>query len=222
MPVKYSVLIFLLLGLTLLCACSSIKSGPDNSTEARLDEIILYRSPAMAASDPETFVRPVTHAPHQLKVLFFPFYLEPEKGGSFDTGRRVGHIFWRNWLNKEVFSSMPYHDMLEWPGRKKAGHLARSREADLYVLGHVNHYLNGGTQGTTSIGLTVNIYAAENDALIWSLQQSGRLENHGEMDYILVKRKTRMPESPEYVVVSSLASEMGRPVLQWTRAGTDK
>lgn len=112
---------------------------------------------------------------------------------------------------------MHYQDTQDWPGRKKAGDLARKMGADLYVMGQVSHYLGGGTRGTTSIALKVNIFSAQNDDLIWSMEHSGRIDNRGEMDFILIKRRTWMPESPEYVIVNKLAYDLAQPVKNWAR-----
>lgn len=212
-----------LLTLTLLflmsfsgAGCTYVESRFEQRIEPHFDHIVFYQRPVMDKARSGFYVHPTMNAPHDLKVLFFPFYAHPRVGGSYDTGRRIGHIFWRTWLGQEVFPYMPYEDAQDWPGRREAGEIARSMGADMYVMGQVNHYLNGGTQGTTSIGITVNIFAAQNDGLIWSMEHAGRIDNRGEMDFILVKRRTWMPESPEFVIVNNLAYDLAQPVKQWS------
>lgn len=207
----------LLLALVSLTGCSQMEARFEQRVEPHLSHITFYQQPVLARSEQESPVYPVNMATNDLKTLFFPFYVHSEGGGNYNTGRRIGHIFWRTWLGQEVFPSMPYEDAQQWPGKNKAGELARSMDADLYVLGQVNHYLNGGTQGTTSITLLVNIYSSKNDQIIWSMEHSGRMENRGEMDFILFKRKNWMPESPEYVIVNNLSYDLAQPVKSWSQ-----
>ncbi len=205
-----------LLALVFTTGCSQMEARFEQRVEPHLSHIVFYQQPVLARSKQEFSVYPVNMAANDLKTLFFPFYVHSEGGGNYDTGRRIGHIFWRTWLSQKVFPDMPYKDAQQWPGKKRAGELARSVDADLYVLGQVNHYLNGGTQGTTSITLLVNIYSAQDEQLIWSMEHSGRMENRGEMDFILFKRKNWMPESPEYAIVNNLSYDLAQPVKSWS------
>ncbi len=202
--------------LTAMTGCTFMESRIEQRVEPHLDHIVFYQRPVMDKSANGFYIHPVNPAISNLKTLFFPFYVHPGVGGNYNTGRRIGHIFWRTWLGQEVFPVMHYEDAQEWPGRKKAGELARSKGADLYVMGQVTHYLNGGTQGTTSIAIVVNIYSAVNNSLIWSMEHAGRIDNRRDMDFILVKRRTWMPESPEFVIVNNLAYDLAQPVKAWT------
>ncbi|WP_150112147.1 hypothetical protein [Desulfonatronovibrio hydrogenovorans] len=211
--------IFLLVILFILAGnsgCAYMESRFEQRVEPHLDQVIFYQRPVLEKAASGVHVHPVSQAPAQIKAVFFPFYNSPRTGGTHDTGRRIGHIFWRTWLGQEVFSTMIYQDAQEWPGRARAGQTARSLGADLYVMGQVNHYLHGGTQSTTSIAILVNIFSARDDSLIWSMEHAGRMDNRGEMDFILAKRRTWMPESPEYVIVNSLAYELAQPVKMWS------
>lgn len=196
--------------------CAYMESKLEQRVEPHLDHIIFLQKPVLEKGQDGVYVHPANTSTEDYKAIFFPFYAHPRVGGNHDTGRRIGHIFWRTWLGQEVFSTIYYEDMLDWPGQKKAGEIARRKGADLYVMGQVNYYLNGGTQGTTSIGIIVNIFSSQNDNLIWSLEHSGRIDNRGDMDFILLKRRTWMPESPEYVIVNNLAYDLAQPVKRWS------
>jgi hypothetical protein len=103
-----------------------------------------------------------------------------------------------------------------WPGRSEARQVALENGAQLYVLGQITKYLPGGSQGSTNIGMRLDIYSAREDRLIWSMQQSARIDPRPDMDFILFKRKNWMPDSPIYVIVNSLAKRMGQPIYNWT------
>ncbi len=216
MPIMPILGLAIVIMLPAMTGCTYMESRFEQRVEPHLDHIVFYQRPVLDKSRNGFYIYPIHNAPFDLKALFFPFYVHPGVGGNYDTGRRIGHVFWRTWLGQEVFPTMSYQDAQEWPGRKKAGELARNMGADLYVMGQVSHYLNGGTQGATSIAMVVNIYSARDEELIWSMEHSGRIDNRGEMDFILIKRRTWMPESPEYVIVNNLAYDLAQPVKKWT------
>ncbi|WP_045216876.1 hypothetical protein [Desulfonatronovibrio magnus] len=209
--------IFVFVMLSLMLGCAYAESRFEQRVEPQLDRIIFYQRPVLDKAQSGYYVYPASNAPFDIKAIFFPFYANPNSGGNYNTGRRIGHIFWRTWLGQEVFTTMLYEDIQEWPGRRRAGEIARAKGADLFVMGQINHYLNGGTQGTTSVGITVNIFSAQNNSLIWSMEHAGRIDNRGEMDFLLIKRRTWMPESPEYVIVNNLAYDLAQPVRNWTQ-----
>ncbi len=197
-----------------LAGCSWMER---RGVEPHLDHIQIYRTPALNKAKEDIPVHPVEAQEQELSAVFFPFHVQERAGGNPNVGRKVGHVFWRTWLGQEVFDHMSYEDNPERPGRTKARELAQEQDADLYVLGQVSRYMEGGSRGDTTIALLVNIYSTETEELIWSMAHSGRMENRRDMDFVLIKRKTWMPESPEYVVVNNLAHDLAQTVKIWSR-----
>ncbi len=197
--------------------CSYLESRFEQKIEPRLSHVTVHKRPDLEKSNGAFNVYPAREAPGKSKVLFFPFYAHSESGADFKDGRRLSLIFWRTWLAEEVFLTMAYEDLEKWPGSRRIGELARKAGADLYVQGQITHYVSGGSQGDTALALQINIHEAESDQLIWSMEHSGRIDRPAKMDYILVKRRSWMPESPERAIVNNLAQELAAPVKKWSR-----
>ncbi len=149
-----------------------------------------------------------------LSALCYPFFMEQSISHPYETGRRLGLAFWGTWTQMRLFPTMLFSDR-KWPGKKEALAEARQKNIDLLVRGQVVHFLPGGASGTTSLGLRVEIYAVESGLLLWSLLQSGRIENTPDHDYIFVRESSRMPEAAEVPLLMSLAKSMGQPLLKW-------
>ncbi|MFO8032187.1 MAG: hypothetical protein R6U22_06560 [Desulfohalobiaceae bacterium] len=191
-------------------------SSTSKRLEPELAHLIVHQRPELEKSQDRMVIHPLHKSPSDLRVLFFPFYVSEQAGGDFDAGRRVGRVFWRTWLQEEVFSAMEFEDLRKWPGSKGLRQIAQDKGADLYVQGQLTHYMEGGTQGRSSVSMLVNIYTVAQDELIWSMEHSGRMQRQTEKDFILFKTKSWMPEHPVYVIVNNLAQDLAREVEQWT------
>ncbi len=215
---KTTILIFTILFLSqLISGCAWVEENYEQTLDPRLDHVTIYKRPVLDTARQDIPVYPVSLGQQDIKAIFFPFFIHERAGGSPDTGRKIGHLFWRSWVGQEVFPGIAYREMQNAPGKTAAIRMAREAGADIYALGQVNHYLYGGSQGSTSIALTVNLYCVETDELVWSMAHSGRIDNSRDRDFVLVTRRTWMPQSPEYVIVKKLAHDMGQPVKAWTR-----
>ena len=210
-------LLMILIMIPTMTGCAWVEENFEQTIDPRLDHVTIYQRPTLDKARQDVPVYPVSFAQQDLTAVFFPFYVHERSGGSTDTGRKIGHLFWRSWVGEEVFPSISYRDMQDAPGKTAARRMAGEKEADLYVLGQVNHYLYGGSQGSTSIALTINIYCVQTDELVWSMAHSGRIDNARDRDFVLITRRTWMPQSPEYVIVKNLAHDLGQPVKAWTR-----
>ena len=115
---------------------------------------------------------------------------------------------------------MVYENKFSYPGKKKARMYGRQKKADLYILGQVKYLLDGGSQGASSLAIQVDVYSTYSNKLVWSMEHGGRIDNRKDMDFVLFKRKTWMPESPLYVIMAALAHDLAQPVKMWA-AGQD-
>lgn len=200
-----------------LAGCSHMGSSVSQKLEPEMSHLVVHQRPELKKSQDRTVVKPLHKSPSDLQVMFFPFYVSDQAGGNFDSGRIVGRIFWRTWLQEKVFPAMEFEDLSKWPGSKGLRRIAREKGADLYVQGQLSHYMEGGTQGRSSVSMLVNIYTVSQNELIWSMEHSGRLERQAGKDFILFKTKSWMPEHPMYLLVNNLAQDLAREVKQWSQ-----
>ena len=76
---------------------------------------------------------------------------------------------WQVWLSLNAFQTLEYAAEVGPYEPESALALARRRGADLVVGGYINHYLDGGSGGTSSLSLSMEIYDARSGVLLWSM-----------------------------------------------------
>jgi len=211
-----------LLSIVILClaACSTIESKIEQDFEPSLDTLTFYQSPVVERSAAPIYTMPPFPAKTALKAVFFPFYVREQVEKPKVIGDTIGYLFWQAWVGQGVFPAMVYENKFGYPGKEKARAYAMKKGADLYVLGQLKHFLDGGSQGSSSLAIQVNIYSIYSNKLVWTMEHSGRIDNRPDVDFVLFKRKTWMPESPLYVILNALAYDLARPVKKWA-AGQD-
>lgn len=72
----------------------------------------------------------------------------------------------------------------------------RRRGAEMVVGGYINHYMDGGSGGTSSLSLALEIYDARTGTLLWSMAQGGLMEARQVHDFYLFSIKERNPGDP--------------------------
>lgn len=55
----------------------------------------------------------------------------------------------------------------------------------MVVGGYINHYMDGGSGGASSISLAIEVYDARSGALLWSAAQGGMMEARQVHDFYL-------------------------------------
>ena len=93
--------------------------------------------------------------------------------------------------------------------------LARQRGAELLVGGYINHYMDGGSGGDSSLSLALEVYDVKTGTQLWSLAQGGMMEARQVHDFYLFSIKERNPADPSGLIARTLAWDMGRVVLAW-------
>jgi len=178
---------------------------------------VFFADPYVERSIAPIYVMPQT-APEKVPGgLVFAPEVDTDLKGKQRVGRELGRVFFRTWQGQGVLRSLQYAEDTPWPGKERAMEQAGRRDAELVIRPTITHVLLGGSQGTTSLALEVAIFDASTEELLWSMEHSGRMENAPDEDFIVFTRKTRMPASPEYVVMYSLAFDLAKPVRQWAR-----
>jgi hypothetical protein len=137
---------------------------------------------------------------------------------EIDNSRRVGdelgRVVWDNLVSQRIFGLMVYEESL-WTGIASACQYARAQGVDLVAMGEITRFMQAGGTGSTSIAFNFKIYEAETQMLIWSIAHSGRVEGSRDRDYMVFTSKTRMPQSPEYLVLESLSRDLGHILKAW-------
>jgi len=203
-----------------LSACTQLESKIEQDFEPSLDTLTFYQSPVVERSAAPIYVMPRFPANTALKAVLFPFYMREQVDKPKIAGDSLGHLFWQVWVGQGVFPAMIYENKFGYPGKEKARMYAWEKKADIYVLGQVKYLLDGGSQGSSSLAIQINVYSIHSNKLIWSMEHAGRIDNRPDMDFVLFKRKTWMPESPLYVIMGALAYDLAQPVKKWA-AGQD-
>ena len=208
---KYSCLILLAF---FLSSCANTHMNSD--WEAKVGPQKFYAEPYVVRSTAPMSVVPSDVPQSPPNAIMYSFQLDQDIDYRGKLGEELGKLFYKTWVGKGVFPQLVYEDKRDFPGKARALEFASQKGADLVIRGVITNYMFGGSQGTTSLNIHVDIYQASNGMLIWSMDHSGRIENTPVQDYILWEREIRMPESPEYVIMSALAKDLAKPVKEWS------
>ncbi|NCC23913.1 MAG: hypothetical protein EOM25_01745 [Deltaproteobacteria bacterium] len=205
----------IVLALTALCCAGCQCKWTDASWEPRIGSQVVYQEACVERSPGPVSVMPESNPPVPLTALCLPFEIEQAMNDRHQVGKELGRMVWKNWVGLRVFPRFVFLEDQRWKDRDQALALAKEQGLDLVVRGRVPYYLNGGTQGVTSMSMVVDIYDVDSGEVIWSFDHAGRVEHFLDQDYILFNRKSRMPESPVWTVANVLAVDMGKPVKAW-------
>ncbi|MGE4557638.1 MAG: OmpA family protein [Desulfovibrionaceae bacterium] len=197
------------LGAALFVGCGNLHSRVVNQSTWHMDAPV-QRSNLMI------YVKPQSRHNRPLSALFFPLRVTQDTQDTNFLGRQCGKLMWQVWTSKEVFRTLAYDEDLFMRSPRYAAAEARRRGADLAVIGSVPYLLAGGTAGDSAVSIQLKILDARSGETLISLDESARLENVLQDDYIFWVRKTRLPDSPIYVAVSTIAEDMALPVKAWS------
>lgn len=122
---------------------------------------------------------------------------------------------WQIWLSLNAFETLEYAANAGPFEPQRALSLARRQGAELLVGGYINHYMDGGSGGESSLSLAIEIYDVKSGVLLWSMAQGGLMEARQIHDFYLFSIKERNPADPSGLIARTLAWDMGREVLFW-------
>lgn len=210
------------LGLLLLCclalACSR---SPDNSSRERRatgdlsTPFQIHINNFVRRQPPAVYVAPQQTLGRRPSALFLPLRTLQEISRPVSFSSMLSRQIWQVWLSLNAFQTLEYAAEVGPYEPESALALARRRGADLVVGGYINHYLDGGSGGTSSLSLSMEIYDARSGVLLWSMAQGGLMEARQVHDFYLFSLKERNPGDPAGFIARSLAWDMGREVLAW-------
>jgi len=176
----------------------------------------IYSPPVVEKSPAPLFAYPEKKpAKTQNSALFFPFYYNPGKR-NLSLEQTLGRVFYQTWAGERVFKESFF-----WPqnltSKKEALNLAQTKKVDWVVIGQITYLLDGGSLTNTSLSLHLEIYSAQDQSLIWSLDHAGRLDSSTDIDWYLIKRRIVLPEDGLSYLLAQLALDLARPVKAWAQ-----
>lgn len=164
---------------------------------------------------PAIYVRPNVSPNAAPTALFVPLRITQNITRFQALSRNVSRQIWQVWLSQNAFSTLEYDDAVIPYRVADALPLARAKGAQLLVGGYIQHYLDGGSVGNSSLSLNIEVYEVATGTLLWSISQGGNFEKKQTADFFLVDAQARMPEDPMGILVRTLAHDMGLEILYW-------
>lgn len=204
--------------LTLAAGCAttpddsrtSISLAGDFSTpiQIQIDNFVRRQPPAV-------YVAPRQRADHRPRALFVPLRTRQQITNAVTFSEMLSRQIWQIWLSLNAFETLEYAANAGPFEPQRALALARRQGAELLVGGYINHYMDGGSGGESSLSLAIEIYDVKSGVLLWSMAQGGLMEARQIHDFYLFSIKERNPADPSGLIARTLAWDMGREVLFW-------
>lgn len=204
--------------LAVLCGCAS---RPDDSIstftmtgdfatpfQIVVDNFVRRQPPAI-------YVQPRAPLGHRPRALFVPLRAVQKVGDAVTFSDMLSRQIWQIWLSQHGFETLEYAPQAGPFDLSRAMALARRKGAEVLVSGYINHYMDGGTGGESSVSINMEIYDVRTGTMLWSLAQGGMMEPRKVHDFYLFSIKERNPLDPSGLIVRSLAWDMGNVVLSW-------
>ena len=164
---------------------------------------------------PAVYVAPRESLNRRPRALFVPLRMVQQIADPVSFSTMFSRQIWQVWLSLNAFQTLEYAADAGPYEPSRAMALARRRGAEMVVGGYINHYMDGGSGGTSSLSLALEIYDARTGTLLWSMAQGGLMEARQVHDFYLFSIKERNPGDPAGFIARSLAWDMGRQVLAW-------
>ena len=164
---------------------------------------------------PAIYVAPQSVLGRRPRALFVPLRATQQIANPVSFSEMLSRQVWQVWLSLNAFQALEYAPQGAPFEPSRAIALARQKGAEMVVGGYINHYMDGGSGGTSSISLAIEVYDARSGSLLWSMAQGGMMEARQVHDFYLFSLRERNPGDPSGFIARSLAWDMGREVLAW-------
>lgn len=164
---------------------------------------------------PQSTVTPASKPMVPQTALFFPLANRLGMRDAAHVSKELSRVFWGRWLNLKVFDTLPFAENEPWKDPAAAVARARAAGFDLAVGGEFTYLLFGGSTGTSTVALRLDIYDAASGELLWSMAHAGTMSADLTRDYFILAVKNRLPAEPVTAIVSALAEDLGKPVRDW-------
>jgi len=191
-----------------LTACAYVDPSITDQTK------VYYNSP-VRKSALQVSVHPKGKQYRPLTAYFHPFAIQQQNSDYMHLSTAFAQIFHNVWSEERLFPIMEFQPGTPYQGLNAALNQARRRGADLLILGSVPYFFAGHTVDDTAITIQMNIYSAGNGNLLWTMMQSGRIEDKFPDDYIYFRHEYRLSDSPFNKIIRDIAKDMAIPLKAW-------
>lgn len=164
---------------------------------------------------PAVYVRPDSPLGYRPTALMVPLRMMQQMNNAVTFSDLLSRQIWQVWLSQGAFSTLEYAPQAGPFERNRALALARQKGAQVLVGGFINHYMDGGSGGESSISLSVEAYDVKTGNMIWQIAQGGLMDKEKKHDFYLFTVTERNPADPSSLIVRSLAWDMGKIILKW-------
>lgn len=212
---------FLLLVFALGLAVSGCAKSPDDSRTAVTvtgdlsTPIQIQTDNFVRRQPPVAYVSPIAPLGHKPRALFVPLRMVQQTSNAVTFSDLISRQIWQVWLSLGAFEALEYAPLAGPFERERALAIARQQGAELVVGGYINHFMDGGSGGESSVSLSMEVYDVKSGNLIWSLAEGGSMEARKVHDFYLFSIAERNPADPSGLITRSLAWDMGRIILGW-------
>lgn len=182
------------------------------------DQTTVYSDSPVRKSPLQVSVHPKGKQYRPLTAYFHPFVIQQHNSDYRTLSNSFAQIFHSAWTEERLFPVQEFQTGTPYEGKQMALKRARRRGADLLVLGYVPYFFAGHTMDDTAITIQINIYAAGSGTLLWTMMQSGRIEDKLPDDYIYFRHEHRLPEGPFNKLIRAIAKDMAVPLKGWLPA----
>ncbi|QGY40807.1 OmpA family protein [Pseudodesulfovibrio cashew] len=202
---KKAILFALLMAMT---ACANVDLS-------LTDQIKVYSESPVRKSSLQVSVHPKGKQYRPLTAYFPPFIIQQDNSDFNTLGTEFARTFHDVWTQERLFPTQEFSSTPDYPGLSASLQKARLRGADLLILGSVPYFYAGSNVDDTAITIRIDIYAAGNGMLLWTMLQSGRIEFRQPDDYVYFVHEFRMPDGPFNKLIRSIAMDMAIPLKGW-------
>ncbi|PTN38719.1 hypothetical protein [Desulfonatronum sp. SC1] len=219
-------ILLLALGFAMLTGCEMVRQTGEyigvigNYWEPRIGPQEVTTDAPIFRGPPVISIYPKNTPAAPLSALFYPMQVTQPTDNPIVLGRALGRIFWQTWSQAAVFPTFVYEEDATWPGLPRALAKAKSLDVDLIIRGEIPYFLSGGSRGTTSISMRLEIFEVEGGQRIWIMEHAGRMEPQPRRDYIIAHHTRRLPEEPAASIMTILACDLAMNVGQWNNNWT--
>ena len=159
-------------------------------------QIKVYTDSPVRKSALQISIHPKGKQYRPLTAYFHPFVIQQQNSDYMHLSSSFAAIFHGAWTEEQLFPILEFQPGTPYQGLSVALKTARRRGADLLILGMVPYFYAGHTVDDTAITIQLNIYSAGNGNLLWTMMQSGRIEDKLPDDYIYFRHEYRLSEGP--------------------------
>lgn len=220
----------IMFAIALLCGVMGCARSPDDtySTVALTGNL---STPFQVLTDnfvrrqpPAVYVQPESPLGHRPRALFVPLRAVQQVTDAVTFSDMLSRQVWQIWLSQGAFNTLEYAPYAGPFNRDRALALARRKGAEILVGGVINHYMDGGANGESSVSLGMEVYDVKTGNMIWSIAQGGMMEPEQKHNFYLFEITERNPADPSGLITRTLAWDMGNLIRKWVNpaSGNDQ